>query len=244
MEETTEITTTAVVVRPPRGPLGGLARWAATDCRPGSVVLSIGAGENWSGSLRPLLRREPYVVGVDPDAAIERNRSLAERHRTTLEEYASEAEGRFDLAIAIYVLEHVADPAAFTTACARVLKPGGTLFALTPNVEHYFGATTWALSRLGVADRLLEQLHGHDDGHHHHHEHFRTEYRLNSMRRLARHLGASGFREVEFRCFDDTARYAWYLPKGVGWFAPAWSRLAYAVGSPHLMGHLSFRAVR
>lgn len=96
----------------------------------------------WSGSLRHLLRRSPYVVGVDPDEAIERNASLDERHRMTLEEYAADNVARFDIALAVYVLEHVAQPREFMAACARVLKPGGRLFGLTPNVHQYFGATT------------------------------------------------------------------------------------------------------
>lgn len=235
------IATSVDVIPAPRSSVHALARWAAEDCPAGSRVLNIGAGEDWSGPLRPLLRRSPYLVGVDPDGAIERNDSLDERHRMTLEEYARDTGARFDLALAVYVLEHVADPAAFTSACARVLEPGGRLFGLTPNVHQYFGATTWALSRLGWTDRALERLKGHAGVHHHH---FRTEYRMNSVRTISRHLDAAGFRSVEFRCYDAPARYAWYLPNGLKWFPPAYSRLAYAVGSPRLMGHLAFRAVR
>ena len=241
------ITMTAEVVPPPRSSVRHLARWAAAECPEGATVLNIGAGEDRSGALRPLLRRSPYVVGVDPDEAIERNASLDERHRCTLEEYAGEAAGRFDLALAIYVLEHVESPADFVTACATVLKPGGRLFAVTPNLHQYFGATTWTLSRLGLTERVLDRIterHPGHGGHHHHHHHFHTEYRLNSMGRIRSQLEAGGFSGVEFRCYDDTARYAWYLPERAQWFPPAYSRLAYAVGSPHLMGHLSFRAVR
>jgi 2-polyprenyl-3-methyl-5-hydroxy-6-metoxy-1,4-benzoquinol methylase len=212
-------------------------------------VLNIGAGEDWSGPMHPVARRSAYVVGVDPDQAIERNRSLDERHRAALEEWATDNTGRFDVALAVYVLEHVSEPDAFMTACARVLKPGGRFFALTPNVHHYFGATTWALSRLGLAERVLDRITAHhagdDAAHHHHaHQHFRTEYRLNSMRQISRHLEAGGFSSVQFRCYDATARYAWYVPAGAQWFPTAYSRFAYTIGSPELMGHLSFRAVR
>ena len=242
------ITRTVEVVRPPGGSVRALARWAAAGCPAGATVLNIGAGEDWSGSLRPLLRRSAYVVGVDPDEAIERNRTLDERHRATLEEFASDNAGRFDIALAVYVLEHVSEPREFMAACARVLKHDGQLFGLTPNVHQYFGATTWTLSRLGLVDKALDRIteHHHHDGeaHAHHHQHFHTEYRLNSMRGISRHLEASGFSSVEFRCYDDTARYAWYVPSGARWFPTAYTRFAYAVGSPELMGHLSFRAVR
>jgi hypothetical protein len=44
--------------------------------------------------------------------------------------------------------------------------------------------------------------------------------------------------------FDKPELYAWYLPGVLKPVAPAWSRLAYRVGSPWLMGSLSFRAQR
>lgn len=122
-----------------------------------------------------------------------------------------------------------------------MLRPGGSFFALTLNVRQYFGATTWTMSRLGVADAVLERLKGRDvvAGYH-----FPTEYRLNSVRTVRRHCAAAGFSSLEFRCYDDTPRYAWYLPERVRWAAGAYTRFAYAVGSPALMGHLTFRAVQ
>ena len=44
--------------------------------------------------------------------------------------------------------------------------------------------------------------------------------------------------------FDKPELYAWYLPKPLKPLAPAWSRMAYKVNSPLLMGSLSFRAER
>jgi SAM-dependent methyltransferase len=159
----------------------------------------------------------------------------------SLEVFAAAHEEEFDLALAVFVLEHVGDPAGFVRACARVLRPGGSLFALTLNVTHYFGAATWALSRVGLSDRVLELMKGHAEVHDHH---FPPEYRLNSVRTVQRHLDAAGFHSVEFRCYDASERYQWYLPVGLRWFAPTYTRAAYAVGAPALMGHLAFRAVR
>ena len=233
------IDSTVQVVAPPRRSVRAFLRWVAESCEPGDRVLDIGAGVSHSGPLTPLTRKAVHLVGVDPDGAIELNGALQERHRTSLELFAEEHEGEFDAAFAVYVLEHVADPAAFMAACSRVLRPGGTFFALTPNVRQYFGATTWALTRLGLSDRVLERLKGHEDAHDHH---FPPQYRLNSMSALRRHLDAAGFGTVDFRCFDETARYGWYLPDGLRWVAPAYTRLAYGIGRGCLMGHLSLRA--
>lgn len=226
---------------PPADPVRRLARWAAEVCPPHGQVLNVGAGADVSGSLRPLLARRPHLVGVDPDAAIENNPHLAEWHRTTIEEYASVRPERFDVVLSIFVLEHVEKPAEFARACSRVLRPGGSWFALTLNVHHYFGAATWALSRLHVADLVLHRLKGDELVHEHH---FPTVYRFNSRSLIQRHCGSAGFADVSFRCYDAPDRYQWYFPRPLSWFPPLYSRAAYAVRSPEAMGHLSFCATK
>jgi hypothetical protein len=44
--------------------------------------------------------------------------------------------------------------------------------------------------------------------------------------------------------FDKPDLYAWYLPEKLKPLAPAWSRAAYRLSTPWMMGSLSFRAVR
>lgn len=233
------IRTSVHVIPQPRFGVGRFARWIAESCEPGGPVLNIGAGKNLSGALRPVLRRSPYLVGVDPDSSLEANLSLAESHQMSLEQFAPANQDRFDVAFSVYVLEHVADAAGFTNACGRVLKPGGSLYGLTLNMHQYFGAITWASTRLGIADWMLEKLKGREviDEYH-----FATQYRLNTVRTLTKRLDAASFRSVEFRCFEETGRYAAYLPSPAKGFADVYTKAAYALGRPGLMGHLSFRA--
>jgi SAM-dependent methyltransferase len=225
----------------PTNPVRHLARWAAKACPPHGDVLNVGAGADVSGSLRPLLARRPRLVGVDPDVAIEDNPHLAEWHRTTIEDYACDHPERFDVVISIFVLEHVEHPAEFARACARVLRPGGSWYALTLNVHHYFGATTWALSRLHVAEPALRRLKGDQLVHEHH---FPTVYRFNSRSIIRHHCGSAGFTDISFHCYDAPGHYQWYFPQPFRWFPPLYSRGAYAVGSPEAMGHLSFCATK
>jgi SAM-dependent methyltransferase len=233
---------TVTTIRPaPADPVRHLARWAATACPPHGDVLNVGAGADLSGSLRPLLARRPRLVGVDPDVAIEDNPHLTEWHRTTIEDYAFDHPERFDVVISIFVLEHVEHPAEFARACAQVLRPGGSWFALTLNVHHYFGATTWALSRLHVAEPVLRRLKADQLVHEHH---FPTVYRFNSRAKIRQHCGSAGFTDISFQCYDAPGRYQWYLPRLLRWFPPLYSRGAYAMRSPEAMGHLSFRATK
>lgn len=228
------------VVTAPAEPVRALARWAATHCPEGGCVLDVGAGEHASGQLRPLLRRGAHLVGTDPDHAIDLNTTLAERYRLPVEELGPEHDGRYDVLISVYVLEHVADPPAFAAACERLLRPGGSWFALTLNVHHYFGGTAWATQRLGVQRAALHRLKGEEAEHTHR---FPTLYRFNSRSRVDRVCHAAGFTAVEFRVYDAPERYAWYLPAPADRLPAAYSAVAYRIGWPALMGHLSFRAV-
>ncbi len=232
---------TVAVVPPPKRGVNRYARWVARACSPGDRVLNIGAGSGLSGALKPVLRQRPYLVGIDPHLSIHANATLDERHQQSLEQFAATDPKPFDVALSVYVLEHVEEPEAFVSAAARVLRPGGSLFGLTLNMYQYFGFATWAATRVGLSEWLLRRVKEEELVRQYH---FTTQYRLNSISCITRHLAAAGFASVEFRCFDETARYAWYLPLRTRGFATAYTKMAYAIGSPWIMGHLSFRATR
>jgi 2-polyprenyl-6-hydroxyphenyl methylase/3-demethylubiquinone-9 3-methyltransferase len=105
-----------------------------TDLR----VLDIGCG---GGILsEPLARLGARVVGADPAGA---NVAAARRHaadagvavdyRATTAEALEAAGERFDIVLAMEVVEHVADVALFVSCCAAMVKPGGLLVAATLN---------------------------------------------------------------------------------------------------------------
>jgi 2-polyprenyl-6-hydroxyphenyl methylase/3-demethylubiquinone-9 3-methyltransferase len=111
-----------------------------TDALPfsGLRILDIGCG---GGLLcEPMARLGADVVGVDAAA---RNIPVAEAHarqsgltidyRTgTAEELVAEGEA-FDIVLNMEVVEHVADPLAYLTACQQLLKPGGLMVCSTIN---------------------------------------------------------------------------------------------------------------
>ena len=108
------------------------------DCLKGLRMLDVGCG---GGILsEPLARLGARVVGVDP---AEDNIAAALAHAketgvdvdyraTTAEELAAKRE-RFDVVLAMEVVEHVVDVKEFVATCATMVKPGGLLIAATLN---------------------------------------------------------------------------------------------------------------
>jgi 2-polyprenyl-6-hydroxyphenyl methylase/3-demethylubiquinone-9 3-methyltransferase len=104
----------------------------------GLDVLDIGCG---GGLLsEPMARLGANVVGAD---AAEKNLPVARLHaaqeglvidyrHTTAEDMAAEG-AQFDVVLNMEVVEHVADPLAYLSACQRVLKPGGLMICSTLN---------------------------------------------------------------------------------------------------------------
>src|SRR5262245_47546958 len=230
-----------VSVRPPPSrPVREFARWVAESTPQGSRVLNVGGGCNASGQFPAIKRRAGTVVVVDPSARIFGTTDADERYQLTLEDFSLDHADRFDVAFAVFVIEHVTDPVAFAQAAARVLKPGGVFMAITPNQWHYFGLATWATSRLGLNEWLLRHVR---DPEHVDEYHFRTEYRMNSIRSIRSHLEHAGFSGVEFRMWDLPRMYEPYLPGPLTGFATVWNKTAYKLGRPSLMGHLTFKAL-
>ena len=110
----------------------------ARKCLDGLRVLDIGCG---AGILcEPLCRLGATVVGADPAEA---NIAAAQLHaeagglaidyRTTTAEALAQAGERFDLVLAMEVVEHVADLAAFVRCCAGMVTAGGLMVTATLN---------------------------------------------------------------------------------------------------------------
>ncbi len=108
------------------------------DSLKGLRFLDIGCG---GGILsEPLARLGAEVVGADPaEANIRAARLHAEQaglsidYRATTAEALADGGERFDVVLAMEVVEHVADLALFVRRCAEMVKPGGLMIAATIN---------------------------------------------------------------------------------------------------------------
>lgn len=111
-----------------------------TDSRAlaGLSILDVGCG---GGLLsEPLARMGARVTGLDPaEENIAVARLHAERGGLDIDYRADTAEAlaaageRFDVVLAMEVVEHVADVPAFIAACGEMVKPGGLFVSATIN---------------------------------------------------------------------------------------------------------------
>jgi 2-polyprenyl-6-hydroxyphenyl methylase/3-demethylubiquinone-9 3-methyltransferase len=120
-------------------------------------ILDIGCG---AGLLcEPFTRLGAEVIGIDPAAT---NIAVAKLHAdraqlsidyrcTTVEEM--DVRERFDIVLAMEVVEHVVDVGAFLDRCASMLKPGGLMVVSTLN-------RNWKSFALGIvaAEYVLRWL--------------------------------------------------------------------------------------
>ena len=108
------------------------------DCLSGLRILDIGCG---GGLLsEPLARLGAAVLGADPSTTnIEAARLHAQQaevavdYRSTTAEALADAGERFDVVLAMEVVEHVADLALFVRRCGEMVNPGGLMVAATIN---------------------------------------------------------------------------------------------------------------
>lgn len=127
------------------------------NCLSGLRLLDIGCG---AGLLcEPFTRLGAAVTGIDPSAT---NIAAAKLHAekgglsidyrcTTVEEL--DPNERFDIVLAMEVVEHVVDVGAFLDRCASMLKPGGLMVVSTLN-------RNWRSFALGIvaAEYVLRWL--------------------------------------------------------------------------------------
>lgn len=127
------------------------------NCLSGLRMLDIGCG---AGLLcEPFTRLGAEVIGIDPSAT---NIAAAKLHAgkghlsidyrcTTVEEM--DVRERFDIVLAMEVVEHVVDVGAFLDRCAQMLKPGGMMVVSTLN-------RNWKSFALGIvaAEYVLRWL--------------------------------------------------------------------------------------
>ncbi len=204
------------------------------------TVLDIGCGRGFDGNLEfqeSVAADADRYVGVEPDTSVEPAGCFTETYRCLFED-APLAPGSVDVAFAIMVLEHLAEPQRFWDKLYEVLADGGVFWALTVDARHWFARATLLAQRLRVKDLYLNTFIGQRGVERY--ENYPVHYRCNTpeaVRGFAR-----DFRSCEFVSFSRVGQCNYYYPRLFHGLADRLDRRAIRLGKPGVL--LAIRAVK
>jgi SAM-dependent methyltransferase len=122
-------------------------------------LLDLGCGRG--GLIEQLQPAPSHFVGVDSDLVSLREHRLAPPRTQAMAQALPFAGATFDLVMASWVLEHMAQPQDDFQEIGRVLRPGGAFVFLTPNKQHPLIQLNRLAGRLGgVQRKMVAALYG------------------------------------------------------------------------------------
>jgi SAM-dependent methyltransferase len=187
------------------------------------TLLDIGCGKGFHGSetlQRALAASSGYYIGVEPDQTLALGDYFSEAHRSFFEDAPLRSQS-VDIAFAVMVLEHIAEPERFWVKLYDVLRKGGVFWGFTIHARHYFTAVSLAFERLGVKDIYLDVLHGRRGVERY--ENYPTFYQMNTPSALKSQTQA--FAEVQTWTLHKVGQLDYYYPRGLRWIGRTIDRL-------------------
>ncbi len=167
-------------------------------------ILDIGCGHN--DFLKPVYSKTPHTYGIDPDAsALQKNRIIKHKFTGHAEKIPVE-NNLFDLVVSAWVLEHLENPQRVFREIHRVLKPGGHVIFLTPNVWNY---NVWIIR--SIPNRFhhffTRRLYDRKEG-----DTYPVQYRINSVKKCTEILTPIGLKKTDLVLNGDPSYISFNKP--------------------------------
>lgn len=162
----------------------------------GAVVLDAGCGRS-NYVLEQNRPRVGRVVGFDVTREATTGNTVADEILLGDLEALPFAPETFDAVVSLWVLEHVHHPQAVFSEVARVLKPGGRFFFVTPYSYSYI-LLAKRLAGARATGLALKRLYGRTED-----DTFDTDYRANTPRDIRRLADEAGLKELTLVANED-----------------------------------------
>lgn len=170
-------------------------------------VLEIGCGRDFPEA-KHYLAKTSKAIGLDPEIAVGDCR-VTDRRDARVRGFGDRlpfADASFDVIACRSVIEHLRDPSPFFAESARVLKPGGAMFCLTPNRYDYASIIAGLVPNRWHG-RIVRFAEGRDES-----DTYPTYYRANSERALRKLADMSGLCVRQFEQLNHNPSYLTFSP--------------------------------
>jgi len=178
-------------------------RWVAERLSLETRVLDLGCGR---GGIVERLHTQGEWTGIDPDMLSLKEHRLSQLPRSHA--YAGRlpfAGDTFDIVVSSWVMEHAEHPAELFKEVARILRPAGRFFVLTPNAHHPIPGISRLLARLvHIQQRIVPKIYGRAGK-----DAFPIYYRANTPDQLDACAQRAGLQRVRLALIEDPSYFAW-----------------------------------
>jgi SAM-dependent methyltransferase len=204
------------------------------------TFVDIGCGRGLDDSLplqQSLAAHAGRYVGVEPDPEVQPGTHFSALHRCVFEQ-APLPPDSVDVAFAVMVLEHLAEPRRFWDKLHQVLRPGGVFWGLTVDGRHWVSCASYWTERLRVKDLYLNLILGQRGEERY--LNYPVYYRSNTPRQIARYVRR--FRSCDLLNFARVGQCNPYYPRFIHPLANLFDRGAIGLGMPGTL--LAVRVVK
>lgn len=169
-----------------------------------TYVLDIGCGHG--NFLKPVYEKTVHTYGVDPNKDALAKNKLIKNKVVGVVEYLPFRNNFFDLVVSEWVLEHLDNPERAFREIYRVLKPGGKVIFLTPNVWNY---NVWIIRLIPnfLHSLFTTKLYGRQEG-----DTYPVRYKINSVKKIAEILVPLGFKKSQVILNGDPSYISFNRP--------------------------------
>ena len=126
------------------------------------TILDIGCGRGFDDNLelqQSIAKHARAMIGIEPDPEVETGPHFTRVHRCLFED-AELQPASVDIAYAVMVLEHLANPQSFWDKLHEVLVPGGVFWGLTVDSRTPFAVASYWSERLRLKNIYMRSMWG------------------------------------------------------------------------------------